>query len=456
MTTANQISQLEAQLNNFSAEERSAALTKLLKMWEVGQILKKPESEGLNVHAHSFYSYNAYGYSPSALAWLAKKEAFSLMGIVDFDTLDGVDEFLHACELLGVRGVAGMETRVFIPEFKDAEINSPGEPGVAYHMGTGFASSKVPESVQPGLADIRQRAEARNKKILEKVNAFLTPPVVHYDEDVLPLTPAGYATERHMVQKIAQKADQELGNPARFWGKKLDLSQNEVESILQDRTAFHNLLRKRLMKRGGVAYMQPDAGTFPSVDAFHAILDAAQAIPCSAWLDGTSKGEQDIERLLDLLMAKGVSALNIVPDRNWNIKDPELKAKKIKELYRIVKLADELDLPILVGTEMNSSGQKLVDDFDAPELAPVKDSFIKGAFTIYGHTRLQRLWGMGARSQWGIKNFTNRKASNEFYEMGGRLIPPSWTVEGAQDWVYQDLAPAKVKERIQQKLRDEK
>jgi len=40
-----------------------------------------------------------------------------------------VDEFLSACEIAGVRGSAGMETRVFIPEFADREINSPGEPG---------------------------------------------------------------------------------------------------------------------------------------------------------------------------------------------------------------------------------------------------------------------------------------------------------------------------------------
>jgi hypothetical protein len=52
------------------------------------------------------------------------------MGIVDFDVLDGVDEFLDACELVGVRGSAGIETRVFLPEFATREINSPGEPGV--------------------------------------------------------------------------------------------------------------------------------------------------------------------------------------------------------------------------------------------------------------------------------------------------------------------------------------
>jgi hypothetical protein len=454
MTTANTISQLEAQLNNFSAEKRSIALTQLLEMWEVGQIPKQPESEALNVHAHSFYSYNAYGFSPSALAWLAKKHGFSLMGIVDFDTLDGVDEFLDACEKLGVRGIAGMETRVFIPEFSDKEINSPGEPGVAYHMGTGFVSSDVPDSAKPGLADIRQRAEARNRGILDKVNKFLSPLSIDYEEDILPLTPTGYATERHMVQKIAEKAAQNLEDPVKFWVEKLEGSQQTLAEIMENPIDFQNLLRKKLMKRDGVAYVQPDANTFPSVDTFHAIIEAAQALPCSAWLDGTSQGEQDIERLLDLLMAKGVSALNIVPDRNWNIKDPELKEKKVKELYRIVELAEDLDLPILVGTEMNSPGQKLVDDFDAPELAPVKESFIKGAFTIYGHTRLQRLWGMGVHSGWGAQTFKDRRESNVFYESVGRLIPPKWKAEEVGSWIHTGMNMDQVVRKINQELRD--
>jgi len=455
MSDINRIKQLEAQLNSFSQDDRSQALFELLTHWEERRTPRQPEVEALNLHAHSFFSYNAYGFSPSALAWLAKKNGFSMIGIVDFDTLDGVDEFLNACELLGVRGVAGIETRVFIPEFMDVEINSPGEPGVAYHMGTGFVSShQVPEAAKPLLGDIRRRAESRNRQILDKLNAFLAPLTLDYKRDILPLTPSGYATERHMVLKIAQKAEHKFDHPAHYWEEKLGQPRESLEKMMKNQVAFQNLLRKKLMKRGGVAYLQPDASTFPSVDAFHAILDAAEAIPCSAWLDGTSKGEQDIERLLDLLMAKGVSALNIVPDRNWNIIDAELKARKVKELYRIVELADQLGLPILVGTEMNSPGQKLLDDFDAPELAPVKDSFIRGAFTIYGHTRMQRLWGMGVRSHWGRKYFEGRKERNDFYEGMGRLIPANWRIEDVQDWVQQDLVPSEVLNKIQQKLRD--
>ena len=75
---------------------------------------------------------------------------------MDFDVLDAVDEFLNTCERLAVRGSAGIETRVYIPEFSTRETNSPGEPGVYYHMGIGFTSSQVPADVAPILADMRR------------------------------------------------------------------------------------------------------------------------------------------------------------------------------------------------------------------------------------------------------------------------------------------------------------
>jgi len=44
------------------------------------------------------------------------------------------------------------------------------------------------------------------------------------------------------------------------------------------------------------------------------------AVPTATWLDGTSLGERDPKEFLDLLMSKGVACLNVIPDRNWNIK----------------------------------------------------------------------------------------------------------------------------------------
>lgn len=424
--TQNSIKELETRLDSFDHQARKESLITLCELADSGSIPIEPEKEIANLHCHSFFSFNGYGYSPSHLAWLGKKHGLKFMGIVDFDVLDGIDEFLDACEYVGIRGTAGMETRVCIPEFEQLEINSPGEPGICYHMGTGFTSSSVPDSIKSSLDDVRLRVGQRNRQMLDKINQFLDPLYLDYEEDILPLTPSGYATERHMVHKIAEKAAQLMGDLVLFWSQKLEIPVDDVKREIKDSNKFKNTLRKKLMKRGSVGYTQPTINSFPLVDEFYNFVTAAGALPCFAWLDGTSQGEQAIEVLLELHLAKGSAVINIVPDRNWNIVDPNEKEAKLSNLYQIVALANDLNLPILVGTEMNQFGQKMVDDFFAPELEPVRESFVRGAYFLYGHTQMQRRWGMGYQSEWAKRHLPDRKVKNEFFEAVGRLIPPGF------------------------------
>jgi hypothetical protein len=418
---------LETQLNDFDLARRTAALRELLTLDDQGTADIAPPAEVANMHCHTFFSYNAYGYSPTTLAWLAKKSGYKFMGIVDFDVLDGVEEFLAACDLAGVRGSAGMETRVFIPEFATREINSPGEPGIFYHMGIGFTSTNLAElNGESGaiLASLRARAEARNRDVAARVNAYLDPVIIDYDRDVLPLTPAGNATERHMVAAYLEAAQRTVTDPATFWAKKLHTSRTEIDAILYNGPKIQNLVRSKLMKRGGVGYVQPTPEMFPSVEEVNRVITACGALPCATWLDGTSAGEQAAEELLDLLTGKGVVALNIVPDRNWNIADPGTKRIKLQKLYEIVELAQRRDLPLNVGTEMNAPGNRLVDDFAAPELSRVRAAFLDGAAFIYGHTIMQRALGLGYQSKWAGMRLPTRKMRNNFYTQVGKHVSP--------------------------------
>jgi hypothetical protein len=419
-----QISRRRRDLNHFDPTLRAKALRELVSLAQQGTITLPPKAELVNMHCHTFFSFNAYGHSPSSLAWLAKEQGFKLAGIVDFDVLDGVDEFLAACEIVKVRGSAGIETRVFVPEYATQEINSPGEPGVCYHMGIGFASSEVPEEVLPILSELGQRASQRNQAILSRVNAYLDPVSIDYQRDVLPLTPAGHPTERHMVLAYIQATERTVPNPVAFWAHKLTVAPDEVATIMADSPKFQNLIRAKLMKRGGVGYVQPESGMFPSLEAFHNLILACGALPCTAWLDGTTATEQAIDEWLAFAVDKGVVALNIIPDRNWNISDPQVKHLKVQNLYHVVELAAELDLSLNIGTEMNSFGQKLVDDLNAPELAPVRQAFRDGAHFVYGHTVMHRVLGRGYQSPWAQTNLPSRRQRNEFYTNIGYLVPP--------------------------------
>lgn len=439
---------LEAGLNDFALATRQKALQELLALAQAGQVDLAPPVEVVNMHCHTFFSFNAYGYSPTALAWLAKRLRLWAVGIVDFDVLDAVDEFLAACDWAGVRGSAGIETRVFLPEFATREINSPGEPGICYHMGIGFTAGRVPEPVRPVLAGLRQRAVQRNRDIVQRVNAYLHPVTIDYDADVVPLTPAGTATERHIVLAYVRAAERAVADPSRFWAAKLDLALDQVETLRQDAAKFQNTVRSKLMKRGGVAYVQPTHDAFPPVEEFHRLIVACGALPCAAWLDGTSPGEQAMAELLALLIAKGVVALNIIPDRNWNIADPQERQRKVQNLYAVVELARALDLPLNVGTEMNAFGNRLVDDFDAPELAPLHQVFLEGAAFVVGHTALQRALSLGYQSQWAQAHLPGRRERNEFFATVGRLTPAGHTGQSLLRRLDPTMTPADILARL--------
>jgi hypothetical protein len=415
---------LEKSLSDFNPFIRQQVIADISRQVNAGSIEVEAEKMAFNLHCHTFFSFNAYGYSPSGLAWLAKKKGFKALGIVDFDTLDGVSEFLDSCETLGVRGSAGIETRVFIPEFSTREINSPGEPGVCYHMGLGFTSTTVPPAAVAMLNKLRQRANQRNREMISRINQYLEPVNLDYDLDVLPLTPAGNATERHMLTAYIRLVEKQVPDAVKFWSKALGQTPEQIQGIIQDPAKISNLIRSKLMKRGGVGYTQPGPSTFPGIEEFHSLITACGALPCFAWLDGTSSGEKDIKELLDLVVSRGVVITNVIPDRNWNISDPEQRRLKVQNLVDFVHLAQEMDLPVNVGTEMNSPGNKLVDDFDVPEMLPLYPVFLDGAYFIYGHTLMQRHLGCGYQSVWAKSYFPGRHERNAFYTRVGRLTPP--------------------------------
>jgi hypothetical protein len=425
---SDKITAWETQLGSFDPEKRKQALHALIESWRAGQAPVAPPQQAVNLHCHTFFSYNGYGYSPSGVAWLAKKAGWEAAGIVDFDVLDGVEEFLQACELAGVRGVAGLETRVYIPEFAAREINSPGEPGIFYLMGIGFTASSAPGNAAQILSSMRQRAEERNRAMLAKLNGYLAPVTADYARDILPLTPKGNVTERHMLEAydtIARRVFTERAALIAFWVEKLGAASVEIEKLVDNPHALRDLIRSKLMKRGGVGYMTPTPETFPRADEVNEMTIACSALPCATWLDGASAGEQAEEELLALLIKQDVAALNIIPDRNWNFPDEKIRQAKIANLYQVVKLAQSLDLPLIVGTEMNKYGQKRVDDFDSEALRPLRQAFLDGAYFIYGHTVLQRAAGLGYQSDWATKHLPARRKRNAFYAAVGKAAQPN-------------------------------
>ena len=389
-----------------------------------------PQPAPVNMHMHTCFSFNADDLTPSELAREAQRRGLYSIAICDFDVLDGLDEFISVADELPIRAAVGMETRVFLPEYADKEINSPGEPGVTYFMGMGFPAVPAADT-EAGriLAELRTRSDERNRAMIARIAQAVPALAIDYEAQVLPLAPSGNATERHIVRAYAEHVKKAAGdNPekqAEAWAGILGIDIETARATVADTVALQNTIRSKLMKRGGVGYVQPDADTFPPIDRVIQMILQAGAIPMATWLNGLSAGESDMKAMLECLMTKGVAAVNIVPDRNWNIADPDDRARKVKELHDLVTLSDRMELPINVGTELNSFGLPFVDDFEAEPMRPLWPSFFRGARIMVGQQRLSR-WagysycGANADTDFG----EDRHARNAFFEAVGGLPCP--------------------------------
>ena len=404
--------------SHFDSNVRAEALRK-----EAAESDFPPPTTWVNAHAHTFYSFNYKGYSPSRFALEAKKAGLEMGGIVDFDVLDGLEEFWQASRLLDLKACVGIESRVFVPEFSDRVINSPGEPGISYHMGTGFTTTEIPTEAQTFLDGMRQTSEQRNRAMVERVNAFLSPLELNYEQDVMPLVPKGNATERHLCLAYARKAASQYPEESalrNFWSEKLGVAAEDLKDV-PDGRGMTDLIRSKTMKQGGAGYVQPDSGSFPNMAEMNEFVLQCGALPTMTWLDGCSAGEEAIEELLEVARSTGVAVFNIIPDRNYT---PGTKDQKLTNLQKVVEICKDLNMPLLGGTEMNSPGQKFVDDFDSDELKPMHSYFLEGSRILHAHSTLQRHAGMGYLSPWAVDQFASVSAKNEFYARFGEIFSP--------------------------------
>lgn len=445
------IREMEEALNDFDPAVRRAVLEKLVSL----NVPSEDPGENLNLHTHTFFSYNASGWSPSRYAWEAWRAGLQAAGIIDFDVLDGMDEFLDAGELLGLRATGGIEVRAFLKEFSDAVIDSPGEPGVHYIAGSGIVKAPPAGSREAAfLASLRNTATGRNRELINRINAKLPAISLDYDKDVLPMTCGGNATERHIISAYLDKSLREIpeaGLWAGFWSGILGQPPEYFAGWEKKRPELEEKIRSKLAKRGGFGYVQPDSRTFPPVEDVFAWVKACGGVPMDSWLDGTSEGESRARELLECNRSHGALALNLIPDRNWNIKDPQEKRVKLDNLQKVIALAVHHHMPLHIGTEGNKAGLPFVDDLSGPELAPYKSHFVAGARILVGHAVLARYAdfpyaGPQAEGEFGA----NLPARNAFFEAVGALPP----VDGKLAWYLRQVGPAKSLETMRQSVRN--
>ncbi len=178
--------QAEQQLNAPERAERLAAVRVLADGVLHGEIPPAPATVEVNNHVHTCYSFSPH--SPSSAAWHAQRAGLQAVGIMDHDSVAGVEEMLQAGATLGIATTAGFEVRVNFAgtPFAEGVINGPGLTGIAYISLHGIPATRLARCAE-FLRPLQMARNARNAAMVERLNVLLRRqglPLIDFQRDV--------------------------------------------------------------------------------------------------------------------------------------------------------------------------------------------------------------------------------------------------------------------------------
>lgn len=310
----------------------------------------------VNGHLHSPNSFCAFN-SIKQMFQMAVEEEVKVLGINDFYTVDGYDEF----------AMEGLRNRIF-PLFniefmglmqdmqaQDIRVNDPNNPGRIYFSGKAL---KHPLSVsnenRKFLEDLQQSSQVQVREMISKADAHLLSINARFNityEQIREKYANKLVRERHIARAIREAVMDHYPSVDQvnsffmllFDGKKLSAS-------LDDPSAVENEIRSVLLKAGGKAFVPEDNDAFPELQKIIDFILDAGGIPCYPVLLDDRKGnltgfEGDWDRMDEVLRSFNVSCLELIPLRN-----------SLEKLEEFVDYFRRKNYVISFGTEHNSPG----------------------------------------------------------------------------------------------------
>jgi len=189
-------------------------------------------------------------------------------------------------------------------------------------------------------------------------------------------------------------------------------------------TALQTAIRAKIMKQGGPGYVLPDKGSFPEMSDMNDFIRESGGIPVLGWLDGSSAGESDMERLLEVVGRNGVASVFFIFDLAYTASGKQ-DDKKLDRMRRTVEAVKGAGMLLIGGTEINKPGQKLVPGMTEGVWAELAPDFIRSADIVYAHTVMQRGKGLGYFSEWAVRNFSELSRRQDFFAELGRSLDPA-------------------------------
>jgi hypothetical protein len=306
----------------------------------------------VNTHIHSPYSFSSFDSIEQAVR-LAREQQVRVLGLSDFNTLEGYGEFTTQCRMQKIFPLYGVEFIALDKADRSQGLrwNDPQNPGTIYFCGKALdfplTLSAPTRSRLQGLGEGTQQHIGR---VIQKLNAVLAQAGVALELDYTTIR-SRYAKntvrERHVARALADALCTQLSAEQLRAALTSLFGEQGSTLAVNDSVLFQNELRNRLLKAGAPAFIEESDDAFFGLDEVIGVVLDGGGIPCYPILaDGgkvINEREQDVVQLALDLKARNIHAVEFIPTRN-----------ALELLERYVRHFREQQFCVTFGTEHNT------------------------------------------------------------------------------------------------------
>lgn len=281
----------------------------------------------INGHIHTPHSFSAFTTIEQAFQ-MAADEGVSVLGINDFYTTDGYDEFAEAAKKYRIFPLFNIEFMALQEKEQKAgiRVNDPNNPGRTYFSGKGLRYPvSMNESGRQIMKTIQEESNRQTREMVDKLNSLLGESNIDlkFDADVIKNDLAkNLLRERHIAKALRIAVyEKYLSDEDRLVCLEKIFSGKKVKSSLTDIAALENEIRGNLLKAGGAAFVPEDPKAFLSLNEVRDLIIDAGGIPCYPVLLDDVNGkftdyEADKVKLMQSLLENEVCCIELIPGRN--------------------------------------------------------------------------------------------------------------------------------------------
>lgn len=351
----------------------------------------------VNAHLHTPYSFSAFDSIVEALD-MAASQGVRVVGINDFYTTEGYDEWSDGCRERGLYPLFGIEMIGLDERFQreGIRVNDPANPGRTYISGKGLAfPARLPEPWAGQLAAVRRASNAQVRAMCAKLNAVLTATGAGFTLDADDITnrlTCGNLRERHIAKALRlavwNAAAGEGGREALlgkiFGGKALKSYTGDVAGV-------ENEIRGNLLKAGGAAFVPESPEAFLPVSEIVKIIEAAGGIATYPFLADDAAGgftdfEADLPETIRQLRRRGIHSAEFIATRN-SATVLERYAGELWDEGFVVTFGSEHNTPAMEPITLRTRDGK-------PLTKRLRELNYKGACVVAAHQRVYACTGL--------------------------------------------------------------